>query len=213
MNYLINKEWDNLLNEEFKKEYFKEIMLSLEKEYLNNNVFPKKENIFEAFNLTSFDDIKIVIIGQDPYHGDNQAHGLAFSTKQTKLPPSLKNIYKELYSDLNIIKEDGDLSKWAKQGVFLLNTILTVEKNKPFSHSKIGWEIFTDKVIELISTNKDKVIFVLWGNNAIKKENLIDKKHIIIKSPHPSPFSANKGFFGSKPFSKINSQLIKPIEW
>jgi uracil-DNA glycosylase len=213
MNYLINKEWDRLLSDEFNKGYFQDIISYLTKEYLNNNIFPKKENIFKAFNLTSFEEIKVVIIGQDPYHGFNQANGLAFSTQELKLPPSLKNIYKELKSDLGIIKVDGDLSDWAKQGVFLLNTILTVEKGKPLSHSKLGWEIFTDQVIKLISTKKEKVIFVLWGNNAIKKETLIDSKHIIIKSVHPSPFSANKGFFGSKPFSKINSHLIKPIEW
>lgn len=214
MNFPTNNDWHYVLSEELNKEYFKNLLEKIELKYSSKIVFPKKENIFNAFKLTSFKDVRVVMIGQDPYHGENQAHGLAFSVKNDKLPPSLKNIFKELKSDLKIEKNSGDLTSWSKQGVLLLNTILTVEKGRPLSHKNIGWEIFTDNVIKTISLEKKGIIFVLWGNNAIEKEYLIDKnKHYVIKSSHPSPFSANKGFFGSKPFSKINNILDQPIEW
>ena len=214
MNFPTNNDWHYVLSEELNKEYFKNLLEKIELKYSSKIVFPKKENIFNAFKLTSFKDVRVVMIGQDPYHGENQAHGLAFSVKNDRLPPSLKNIFKELKSDLKIEKNSGDLTSWSKQGVLLLNTILTVEKGRPLSHKNIGWEIFTDNVIKTISLEKKGIIFVLWGNNAIEKEYLIDKnKHYVIKSSHPSPFSANKGFFGSKPFSKINNILDQPIEW
>ena len=214
MNFPTNNDWHYVLSEELNKEYFKNLLEKIELKYSSKIVFPKKENIFNAFKLTSFKDVRVVMIGQDPYHGENQAHGLAFSVKNDRLPPSLKNIFKELKSDLKIEKNSGDLTSWSKKGVLLLNTILTVEKGRPLSHKNIGWEIFTDNVIKTISLEKKGIIFVLWGNNAIEKEYLIDKnKHYVIKSSHPSPFSANKGFFGSKPFSKINNILDQPIEW
>ncbi len=213
----LDENWQTILKEEFSKDYFKKLEKTVLNEYKNNTVYPSIENIFHAFNLVKYEDIKVVIIGQDPYHGENQAMGLAFSVpKNEKLPPSLKNIYKELEDDLQIKREDGDLSDWAKEGVLLINDVLTVRKKSPKSHSKIGWEIFTEAVIKKIN-DLDKVIFILWGNPAIKKEKIIDKKHIIIKGPHPSPLSAYRGFFGSKPFSKTNEYLIKegkkPIHW
>lgn len=214
MNFQINEDWALKLKHEFNREYYIKLMSYLEEEYKNNVVFPPKDQVFNCFNLTPFDNVKVVIIGQDPYHGDNEANGLSFSTNNSKLPPSLKNIFKELKEDLGVEKKDGNLDVWAKQGVLLLNTCLTVRKNTPLSHSGLGWEIFTDSVIKLLSNEKEKIIFVLWGNNAIKKEILIDsKKHIIIRSSHPSPFSARKSFFGSKCFSFINKNLDKPIEW
>ncbi len=213
----LNDDWQKILEEEFSKDYFKKLEKTVLNEYKNNTVYPNIENVFHAFNLIKYEDIKVVIIGQDPYHGENQAMGLAFSVpKEEKLPPSLRNIYKELEDDLHIKRKDGDLSDWAKEGVLLINDVLTVRKKSPKSHSKIGWEIFTEAAIKKIN-DLDKVIFILWGNPAIKKEKLIDKRHIIIKSPHPSPLSAYRGFFGSKPFSKTNEYLIKegkkPINW
>lgn len=183
-------------------------------------IFPPKENVLRALNLTPIEDIKAVILGQDPYHGEGEANGLAFSVnKGIKLPPSLRNIYKELNTDLGIQAPlHGDLTKWAQHGVLLLNSILTVEKDKPASHRKLGWEEYTDSIIKEISTKKEHVVFILWGNFAQSKEYLIDEnKHLVIKSPHPSPFSARKGFFGSKPFSKTNEWLktkgLEPIDW
>jgi uracil-DNA glycosylase len=198
--------WKKFLDIEFEKEYFK----NLEKFLLNKDFYPNKKDIFKCFELTDLFDIKVVILGQDPYHNENEAHGLCFSVYESiKTPPSLKNIFKELEGDLNIKRENSDLSDWAKQGVFLLNTVLTVEKNKPFSHRNKGWEIFTDNIIKIINENCNNVVFVLWGNAAKEKEALINNKHLIIKSSHPSPFSYNKGFKGSKSFSKINNYLKK----
>lgn len=183
------------------------------------DVYPNFENIFISLNLTSFKDVKVVIIGQDPYHGEKEANGLAFSiNNDVKITPSLRNIFKELESDLDIKRTNTDLSSWAKQGVLLLNTILTVEKDKPLSHSKIGWQEITNYIIKYINDNKKGVVFILWGNYAIEYEKLIDTKiHYIIKSAHPSPLSASRGFFGSKPFSKTNNYLIKnnqsAIDW
>lgn len=183
------------------------------------DVYPNFENIFISLNLTSFKDVKVVIIGQDPYHGEKEANGLAFSiNNDVKITPSLRNIFKELESDLDIKRTNTDLSSWAKQGVLLLNTILTVEKDKPLSHSKIGWQEITNYIIKYINDNKKGVVFILWGNYAIEYEKLIDTNiHYIIKSAHPSPLSASRGFFGSKPFSKTNNYLIKnnqsAIDW
>ena len=216
------KGWLNLLESEFSKKYMSDIKTFLFSEYSNNKIiYPSKSLIFNAFNLCDFDEVKVIILGQDPYHGPDQAHGLSFSVrKNIPFPPSLKNIIKELENDIGVKfqQNDGDLSKWAKQGVFLLNTTLTVEKSKPLSHSKIGWEFFTDKVIELLSEKKQNLVFILWGKNAQAKNQIIDNsKHLIISSSHPSPLSAHRGFFGSKPFSKTNmflmSNNIKEINW
>ena len=214
----LQSDWAELLKDEFQEEYFIKLSEFLEDAYKNNIIYPDKSHIFNAFNLTPFKKVKVVIIGQDPYHGDNQAHGLSFSVPiGEKLPPSLKNIYKELYEDLKITRLHGNLEDWAKQGVLMINDVLTVEKGKARSHKNKGWEIFTKHVIELLNTADHPIIYVLWGNDAIKKETLIDDKHIIIKGPHPSPLSSYRGFFGSKPFSKINNILISsgslPIEW
>ena len=199
-----------------------DIKTFLYSEYSNNKIiYPSKSLIFNAFNLCDFEEVKVIILGQDPYHGPDQAHGLSFSVrKNIPFPPSLKNIIKELENDIGVKfqQNDGNLSKWAKQGVFLLNTTLTVEKSKPLSHSKIGWELFTDKVIELLSEKKQNLVFILWGKHAQAKNQLIDNsKHLVISSTHPSPLSAHRGFFGSKPFSQTNKFLlsnnIKEINW
>ena len=186
----------------------------------SETVFPSREEVFRAFSLTPISKVKVVILGQDPYHGEGEANGLAFSVnKGIKLPPSLKNIYKELNSDLGIqIPNHGDLTKWAKQGVLLLNSVLTVEKDKPGSHRNMGWEEYTDSIIKKISEERKNVVFILWGKYAETKKNLIDEnKHLILFSAHPSPFSARRGFFKSKPFSKCNTYLkkngIKEIDW
>ncbi len=217
---LISRDWDLIVDEVFGIEKLEDIIKSIDKERLEKNIYPEKNDIFKAFELTSFDDIKLVILGQDPYYNPGQANGLAFSVKKgVKLPPSLKNIYKELQSDLGFtISDSGDLSKWAKKGVFLLNSGLSVEEKKPNSHLKYSWSIFTDSIIKYISDNKENVVFILWGNFAIKKKSLIDSdRHFIIESSHPSPLSARHSFFGSKPFSKANSYLkdraIEPIDW
>lgn len=216
----INQSWLHKLQNEFNQPYFQKLKQFVQDQYNDSVVYPDKELIYEAFNQTHFKDIKVVIIGQDPYHGENQAHGLSFSVKNNhKLPPSLKNIYKELSCDLKVtIPKTGDLTPWAKQGVLLLNATLTVSAKSPGSHQKKGWEIFTDKIIELISNEKENVVFILWGKYAQNKGVIVDElKHLIIKSPHPSPFSARRGFFGSKPFSKTNEYLlnknIKPVDW
>jgi len=216
-NYL-KSNWANRLKEEFEKDYFINLNLFLEDAYKNNIIYPEKSHIFNALNLTPFEEVKVVILGQDPYHGINQAHGLSFSVLDgEKLPPSLKNIYKELYEDLKISKITGNLEDWAKQGVLLLNDVLTVEQGKARSHRKKGWEDFTKAVILELNQSNHPIVFILWGNDAIKKEAIIDDKHIIIKGPHPSPLSAYRGFFGSRCFSQCNKHLkennLKEINW
>ena len=215
----IKNDWHKILNDEFKKPYYLNLKSFLQKEYDNKIIYPPKEDIFKALELTSYKDTKVIILGQDPYHEKNQAQGLAFSVNENvKIPPSLKNIYKELKNDLNCyIPNNGNLTKWAKQGVLLLNDILTVEEHKALSHKNKGWEIFTLEIIKKLNEKEKPLVFILWGNNAIKKEKYINNKHLIIKSTHPSPLSVNKGFFNSKPFSKTNDFLIKnnlkPIDW
>lgn len=206
---MINKKWDIVLKSEFKKEYFKNLGIFIKNEYKNKTIFPPYENIFDALRFTDYDDVKVVILGQDPYHGDCEAHGLSFSVKEgVRMPPSLLNIFKELYSDLGIKRTKSDLTDWAKEGVLLLNSIMTVVKDTPLSHKNKGWEIFTDTVISKLNDREEPVIFLLWGSFARSKKELItNKRHKIIESVHPSPLSASRGFFGSKPFSKINSYL------
>lgn len=216
----IEESWKQALESEFDKEYFIKLVEFVKSEYSKHKVYPQGLNIFKAFESCPFDQVKVVIIGQDPYHGPNQANGLSFSVNEgVKLPPSLQNIYKELNADLGKpIPANGNLEKWAKQGVLLLNATLTVRASTPGSHQNRGWEIFTDAAIEALSNKKENLVFILWGAYAQKKGEVIDEsKHFVIKSPHPSPFSANRGFFGSKPFSKTNEYLksksIKPIDW
>ena len=206
---MINKKWDVILKDEFKKEYFKNLGLFVKNEYKTKTVFPPYENIFDALRFTDFDEVKVVILGQDPYHGLGEAHGLSFSVKEgVRMPPSLLNIFKELYSDLGIKRNKSDLTDWAKEGVLLLNSIMTVVKDTPLSHKNKGWEMFTDTVISKLNEREDPVIFLLWGSFARSKKELItNKRHKIIESVHPSPLSASRGFFGSKPFSKINNYL------
>ena len=217
---LIGNNWDNILQEEYKKEYFKNIVNFINKEYKEKSIFPPKSKILRALELTDFNSVKVVILGQDPYHGIGEANGLAFAVSNgIKLPPSLINIYKELYNDLGITPSKvGNLECWAKEGVLLLNAVLTVEKDKAASHKNIGWENFTDAIIQKINEKDTPVVFILWGNFAKSKKIFItNKKHLVIESTHPSPFSANYGFLGSRPFSKTNSYLkakgIKPINW
>lgn len=216
----MDKSWKNLLATEFQKDYFSKLKYFVAEDRKKNTVFPPKEKLFAAFDYTPLDDVKVVILGQDPYHNVGQANGLAFSvTDGMTIPPSLKNIYKELHTDLGLdIPNSGNLEAWAKQGVFLLNATLSVRAHSPGSHQKIGWEIFTDKVIELISEHKKHIVFILWGKFAQAKASLIDpKKHLILSSFHPSPFSARHGFFGCKHFSKTNTYLeshgINPVQW
>ncbi len=209
---MITNKWDSLLKEEYKKPYFMDLVNKVRHEYSIKTCYPMADDVFKAMQLTDYDDIKIVILGQDPYHGEHEAEGLSFSVKNNvKRPPSLLNIFKELQSDLNIpIPKTNSLEKWAKEGVLLLNSILTVEKDKAASHRSIGWETFTDEIIKIINKKDTPVVFILWGNYARSKKELVtNPKHLIIESPHPSPFSADKGFFGSKPFSKANEFLIK----
>ena len=220
MANILKNDWKDLLEDEFNKDYYQTLRNFLITEYKTRTIYPDKYDIFNALHFTSYKDIKVVILGQDPYHGPGQAHGLSFSVNPgIKIPPSLLNIYKELNSDLGCyIPNNGYLKKWADQGVLLLNTSLTVRAGEANSHKSIGWEIFTDKIISLVNEKEDPVVFLLWGNNAIKKKNLItNKRHLILTSVHPSPLSASRGFFGSKPFSKINNFLIsinkKPIDW
>ena len=212
--------WQRLLADEFEKEYFQDLFKFIDQEYEAGNVYPPKELIFSAFEHTPYEQVKVVILGQDPYHGAGQSHGLAFSVqKGVKIPPSLRNMYKELASDLAIEPAShGNLTSWADQGVLLLNTVLTVREGEANSHQKQGWERFTDRVIEVLNEREDPIVFVLWGKPAQQKATMIDAtKHIIIQSFHPSPLSANRGFFGSKPFSKVNDALIslgkQPIDW
>lgn len=221
MDVKINTTWKSVLKEEFEKPYFKQIAEFLKSEKQKGKIiYPPGPLIFHAFDTTPFDKVKVVILGQDPYHGPGQAHGLAFSVqKGVTPPPSLKNIYKEIQDDLGIpVPETGNLEKWAEQGVLLLNAALTVEAHKPNSHSKIGWHEFTDAVIKLISDKKEHIVFILWGAYAKSKQELIDaSKHLILTAAHPSPFSAHYGFFGCRHFSKANKWLEKhgekPVDW
>lgn len=203
--------WKEILAPIKNSEYFATLRKKINEEYAKNICFPPKKQIFRALELTPFDEVKVVILGQDPYHNDFQANGLCFSVSDmVPAPPSLKNIYKELESDLNIKKNTNDLASWALQGVLLLNTTLTVKAHEANSHKDLGWEQFTDFIIKEISTHKENIIFVLWGAYAQKKSQLIDsQKHLIIKTAHPSPLSAHRGFLGSKPFSRINNYLSK----
>ena len=220
MNKIFDNDWQHLLQEEFEKSYYQNLRKYLIKEYSTKTIYPDKYDIFNALKLTSYSDVKVVILGQDPYHGPNQAHGLSFSVKKgVKIPPSLVNIYKELQDDIGCyIPNNGYLESWTKQGVLLLNTVLTVRAHEANSHRNIGWEIFTDKIISLLNDRTDPIVFILWGNPSIAKTKLItNKQHFIITSPHPSPLSAYRGFLGSKPFSKTNEFLKsinkEPINW
>lgn len=216
----VKKSWENILKQEFQKDYMKNIFDFLQEEEKNwKIIYPKKEDIFKVFKKTSLEKIKVVILWQDPYHWENQAEWFCFSVPNwQKIPPSLRNIFKELKNSLNIENKSWDLTKWAESWVFLLNCVLTVEKWKPASHSKIWWEKFSDKIIKTISEKRENVVFLLWWNFAIQKERLIDsKKHFIIKTTHPSPFSANKWFLGSDCFLKTNKFLeeknLEKIDW
>jgi uracil-DNA glycosylase len=216
----IEESWKAILKDEFSRSYFKDLSNFVREEYKSGIIYPSPENIFRAFDLCPFGNVKVVIIGQDPYHGVGQANGLCFAVgEEIKLPPSLQNIFKEIESDLNVAPlKNGDLSRWAKQGVLLLNATLTVSANTPGSHQKKGWEEFTDAVIEKLSEERENLVFILWGNYAKKKGEKIDrKKHLVLEAQHPSPFSAYSGFFGSKHFSKANKYLkdkgLKEIDW
>ena len=212
--------WNEILAEEMKKDYYQELQAFVQKRRAEVRVFPEEKNVFNALELTPFESVKVVILGQDPYHGFGQAHGLSFSVqKGIPLPPSLKNIYKELQEDIGGgLPTEGDLSHWAKQGVLLLNTVLTVEEGNANSHKGMGWERLTNRLIESLNELNHPVIFILWGKPAQDKEKLItNPNHVILKAPHPSPLSAYRGFFGSKPFSRVNDILIQqgqtPIRW
>jgi uracil-DNA glycosylase len=221
INITLEESWLSLLSHELSAPYMRDLMNYLESEKLaGKTIFPPDQYIFEAFRLTPFENVKVVILGQDPYHGQGQAHGLAFSVRPgVKPPPSLVNIFKELQEDLEVPNpEGGSLEKWAKQGVLLLNAVLTVEEGRPGSHHQKGWERFTDKVIEILSEKKNNLVFILWGSPAQRKASKVDdKKHLILKSVHPSPLSVYRGFYGSKPFSKTNQYLrqhhIREIDW
>lgn len=217
---MIGNDWDIILKNIFEGEGFNNFIKSIKDKYKTDICYPEYDDIFNALKLTSFKDTKVVIMGQDPYHGEGEAHGLSFSVKKgIKIPPSLINIFKELNEDLGIAPaKDGDLTKWAQEGVLLLNSVLTVKKDAPASHKNIGWELLTDHIIKILNTKEEPVVFILWGNFARSKKKFItNKKHYIIESTHPSPFSAYSGFFGSKPFSKTNKFLkknnLKPIDW
>ncbi|MFZ5946221.1 MAG: uracil-DNA glycosylase [Bacillota bacterium] len=210
MAEILKNDWAKLLDQEFKKDYYLELRQFLIDEYSSKVIYPDKHDIFNALHLTSYEKTKVVILGQDPYHGHGQAHGLSFSVKPgINPPPSLQNIFKELQQDLGYsIPNNGYLIKWTQEGVLLLNTVLTVRQGQPNSHKGRGWEVFTDKVIETLNSREEPIVFILWGKNAQDKQYLINsKQHLIIQSPHPSPFSANRGFFGSRPFSKVNDFL------
>ena len=223
MKINLHNEWKELLLDEFKKDYFKKLAKFLTLEYKTEIIYPTADKIFNALNHAPLSKIKVVILGQDPYHGQNQAHGLSFSVQDgITIPPSLQNIYKEMNSDVNkSFPGTGNLEYLTTQGVLLLNSVLTVRKGQPASHGNIGWEIFTDKIVEIIASEKQNVAFLLWGAYAQDKVEKIDPKlfenHLILKAPHPSPFSANRGFFGCKHFSKTNQYLIsnslEPINW
>lgn len=206
----IEESWRKAIGDEFEKSYFKTLSDFVRKEYVNGAVCPTPKDVFRAFDLCPFDKVRVVILGQDPYHGVGQANGLSFAVHDgVRIPPSLQNIFKEIKSDLNIeVIQSGDLSRWAKQGVLLLNATLTVKASSPGSHQGKGWEEFTDAVIQKLSDEKENLVFILWGNYAKQKGKIINRsKHCVIESPHPSPFSAHNGFFGSRPFSKTNEYL------
>ncbi|MBP9771071.1 uracil-DNA glycosylase [Candidatus Gracilibacteria bacterium] len=216
----IHPSWEKVIGEEFKKNYFEKLTQFVKKEYLSNTIYPEGKNIFRAFELCPFEDVKVVIIGQDPYHGPKQANGLCFSVNdEMLLPPSLQNIYKEIETDLKVERPTkGNLDNWARQGVLLLNATLTVRANTPGSHQNQGWEEFTNAVIKAISDKKENIVFLLWGKYAQDKGTIINnKKHHVLTAPHPSPFSAHSGFFGCKHFSKTNKYLKsiskEPIDW
>lgn len=212
-------EWKDVFKSIKAENDFSGLEAGLEEKYANGKVFPPRDQIYTAFELTPFENVRVVILGQDPYHGEHQSHGLAFSVNEgIKIPPSLRNIYKELESDLGIVREDGSLKDWATEGVLLLNTVLTVDAHEANSHRKLGWQPFTDEIIRHVSDDLENVVFILWGKPAQQKEKLIDTdKHLVIKSTHPSPLSAHRGFFGTKPFSRANDYLTengrKPVDW
>ncbi len=217
---MIGNDWDEVLKVIENSEGFKKFLQVVNEKYEKTTCYPPKNLIFNALKLTSYKDVKVVIVGQDPYHGEGEAHGLSFSVQDgVKIPPSLVNIYKELNNDLGIpISNSGNLTKWAKEGVLLLNAVLTVEKDKPASHRNLGWELLTDYIIKALNQKDSPVVFILWGNFAKEKKKYItNPHHLVIESAHPSPFSANYGFFGSRPFSKTNEFLkqnnIPPINW
>lgn len=221
MKKIFENDWQEILADEFEKPYYQQLRKFVAQEYSTTTVYPSKEEVMNAFYV-SYQDVKVVILGQDPYHGPGQAHGMCFSVKPgVPHPPSLRNIFQELQSDIGCpIPKDGYLMKWAKQGVFLLNTVLTVRQGEANSHKGMGWEQFTDAVIEKLAKRQDPIIFVLWGRPAQSKQSIIRQSgahHVILQAPHPSPLSAHRGFFGSKPFSKINEQLEawgnQPIDW
>ena len=217
---MFQNEWTPFLKEEFEKPYFKKLSAFLHEQYAVTAVYPPRLQVFSAFEQTDYPDVKVVIVGQDPYHQPNQAHGMCFSVRKgVRIPPSLVNIYKELNSDLGCtIPHHGYLMKWAHQGVFLMNTVLTVEDSKPLSHRNKGWEQFTDEVMRKLNDHPEPLVFILWGKNAQEKGRWItDPRHLILKSVHPSPLSASRGFFGTRPFSKTNEFLVShgrtPIDW
>ncbi len=209
---MIGNDWDLILKDEFHKPYFIKLVKFLNEECKKKVIYPKSVDLFKALKETSYKDVKVVILGQDPYHGENEANGLCFSVNHgVRTPPSLQNIFKELKNDLGIVRTDTDLSDWAKQGILLLNTVLTVEKDKAFSHRDKGWEIFTDEIIKKLNEKDDPIVFVLWGSAARSKKVLLTNKiHKVVESAHPSPLSYYKGFEGSKPFSKVNN-LLKSV--
>ena len=221
MEVRIEESWKKVLQKEFDEKYFEDLITFVKSEYQKSTVYPPAKFIFNAFNLTPFDKVKVVILGQDPYHGPSQANGLAFSVNDNiPTPPSLVNIYKEIQSDLGIKtkNKNGNLENWARQGVLMLNATLTVKAAQAGSHQNKGWEKFTDAVVKILSEQKENLVFILWGSYAQKKGSVIDEnKHLVIRSAHPSPLSAYAGFFGSKPFSQTNSYLIftgkEPVEW
>ena len=216
---MINKKWDIILKDEFNKDYFRNLGIFVKSEYKKHTCFPKYSDVFNALRFTDYDEVKVVILGQDPYHGEGEAHGLSFSVHDdVRRPPSLNNILKELNSDLGIVRSGNELTDWAKQGVLLLNSVLTVVKDTPLSHKGKGWEIFTDNIIRYLNDREEPIVFILLGSYARSKKELItNKRHFVIESAHPSPLSASRGFFGSRPFSRTNDFLIKngisPIKW
>ncbi|GIP40097.1 uracil-DNA glycosylase [Paenibacillus sp. J31TS4] len=213
-------DWQPLLEDEFDKPYYHELRAFLAEEYRTRTVYPPMEDIFNALHYTPYQQVRAVILGQDPYHGPGQAHGLSFSVRPgVRIPPSLQNMFKELHADLGLpIPDNGCLTPWAEQGVLLLNNVLTVRQGEANSHHGHGWERFTDRIVELLNERETPVVFLLWGRHAQEKAQLItDSRHILLRAPHPSPFSANRGFFGSRPFSKTNEALVRlgqpPIDW
>lgn len=222
MKKVFENDWQELLADEMEKPYYQELRKFVAQQYAITTVYPPKEEVMSAFQATAYQDVKVVILGQDPYHGPGQAHGMAFSVKKgVPHPPSLRNIFKELHEDIGCsIPQHGYLMNWAKQGVFLLNTVLTVRQGEANSHKGAGWEQFTDAAIEKLAQRTDPIVFVLWGKPAQMKRKIIERngqQHAILQAPHPSPLSAHRGFFGSKPFSKINAKLVEwgkePINW